>query len=156
MKKIIFACLLVMAGQLVSSQPLPGPASPSTAVEDDRAVLHALNAQFIRNFLHNDTVAHNAIIHPDFLCITGAGTVVERSDYMKGWAHGYDPGFYTHFEMRNEFIRVLGNTALVRAETYYSFMDNGKELFRSTVYTDTYLKIEGRWWCVQAQLTPVK
>ncbi len=123
---------------------------------NDRAQLSSLNAQFIQNFLHNDTVAHNKIIYKDFVCIVASGTVVNRSDYMKGWSHGYDPNFFKSFVMQNEFIRIFNNTALVRAETYYSFIEDGKEVYKTTIYTDTYLKIDGRWWCVQVQLTPKK
>src|SRR5262245_48179875 len=120
-----------------------------TNMNNDHAQLSALNHQFIQNFLRNDTVAHNKIIYKDFACVVASGAIVDRDNYMKGWSHGYDPGFYKSFVMQNEFIRIFGNTALVRAETYYSFIQDGKEVFNTTVYIDTYLKIDGRWWCVQ-------
>lgn len=133
-----------------------GKQSVTPNLKDDHAQLSALNHQFIQNFLHNDTVAHNKIIYKDFACVVASGAIVDRNTYMKGWSHGYDPGFYKSFVMQNEFIRIFGNTALVRAETYYSFMQDGKEVFNTIIYIDTYLKIDGRWWCVQVQLTPRK
>ena len=139
MQKIISS--LVLLSYLYSH------AQTSVNKPNDVAQLSALNAQFIQNFLHNDTVSHNKIIYKDFICIGGNGVPISRDDYMKGWSHGYDTSFYKSFKMQNELIRVMGNTALVRAETYYSFMENDKEVFKTTVYTDTYLKLNGRW-CV--------
>src|SRR4030095_254601 len=156
MLKIISFCLLIMQATGSYTQPNPDRRSVSNEINEDVAQLSALNAQFIQNFLHNDTVAHNKIIYKDFVCIIGNGTVVIRNDYMKGWSHGYDPSVYKSFVMQNEFIRVFGNTALVRAETPYTYIDKGKEISGTTIYIDTYIKLDGRWWCVQAQLTPKK
>lgn len=148
--------MLVMICLQSFSQTNSGKQSIKNGLNEDVAQLSALNAQFIQNFLHNDTVAHNKIIYKDFVCIVGNGAVISRDDYMKGWSHGYDPTLYKSFVMQDEFIRVFGNTALVRAETPYNYIDNGKEMSGTTVYTDTYIKINGRWWCIQAQLTPKK
>ena len=126
-------------------------------VEDqDRAALSALNAQFIKNFINNDTVAHNEIIHEDFMCIESSGRIVERGEYMKDWAHGYDSKVFTSFTIQDEFIRLFGNVALVRSKTVYTKIVDGKSVNGNSVYTDTYVKENGRWWCVQAQITGVK
>lgn len=154
LKVISIFLLLVIKGSLFA-QSNSGKQSV-TNKNDDHTQLSALNHQFIQNFLHNDTVAHNKIIYKDFMCVVASGAIVDRDNYVKGWSHGYDPQFYKSFVMQNEFIRIFGNTALVRAETYYSFIQDGQEVFNTTVYIDTYLKIDGRWWCVQAQLTPKK
>ena len=140
----------------LSAQTNSGKQSSKSKINEDLEQLSALNAQFIQDFLHNDTVAHNKIIYKDFVCIIGNGTVVNRDDYMKGWSHGYDASVYKSFLMQNELIRIFGNTALVRAETPYTYISNGKEISGTTIYTDTYIKLDGRWWCIQAQLTPKK
>ena len=156
MLKSISVCLFVMAGTQLFAQTNFGNQSTTKKLNEDVTQLSALNAQFIQNFLHNDTVAHNKIIYKDFVCIVGTGAVINRDDYMKGWSHGYDPAAYKSFTMQNEFIRVFGTTALVRAETFYTYIDNGKEITWKTIYTDTYIKLDGRWWCIQVQLTPKK
>jgi len=156
MLKSISCCLFVMAGTQLIAQTNFSTQTMTNKINEDVAQLSALNAQFIQDFLHNDTVAHNKIIYKDFVCILTNGTVINRDDYMKGWSHGYDPSLYKSFTMQNEFIRVFGATALVRAETPYTYIDNGKEISGTTIYTDTYIKIDGRWWCVQAQLTSKK
>ena len=156
MLKIISFFLPVIICLQSASQENSGKQSIKNKVNDDIGQLSALNAQFIQNFLHNDTVAHNKIIYKDFVCIVSNGAVINRDDYMKEWSHGYNPSLYKSFVMQNELIRVFGNTALVRAETPYTYIDNSKEISGTTVYTDTYIKLEGRWWCIQAQLTPKK
>ncbi len=49
-----------------------------------------------------------------------------------------------------EHIRIFGNTALVKSKTNYTKTANGETVKGSSVYTDTYIKENGRWWCVQA------
>lgn len=156
MHKIFSFCLQMMASMGLFAQPNPDKQSAVSNMPDDMAQLSRLNAQFIQNFLHNDTVAHNRIVYKDFVCIASNGKVVSRDAYMKEWAHGYDPSVYKSFVMQNELIRIIGNTALVRAETPYTYIDNGNEISGTTIYTDTYIKLDGRWWCVQAQLTSKK
>ena len=156
MIKILSYCLLMVASTGLFAQTNHSNQLVVSNIKDDMTQLRALNAQFIQNFLHNDTLAHNKIIYKDFVCITGNGKVVSRDEYMKEWAHGYDPSVYKSFVMQNELIRIIGNTALVRAETPYTYIKNGAEISGTTIYTDTYIKLDGRWWCVQAQLTPKK
>ena len=156
MGRSISFCLLIIVGLQLSGQTNSGKQPVTGTINDDLTRLSTLNAQFIQNFLHSDTVAHNKIIYKDFVCIAGNGKIVSREEYMKEWAHGYDRSGYTSFVMQNEMIRIVGNTALVTAETPYTYMKDGKELSGTTVYTDTYIKIDGRWWCIQAQLTPKK
>lgn len=127
-----------------------------TAVKTDKAVLSELNARFIRNFIAMDTVAHNEIIHPDFVCINSDGSVSERDEYMVAWASGFMTSGYSTFSITDEEIRVFGNMALVRSKTVYTKKFNGEIVYGNSIYTDTYIKESGRWWCVQAQLTPVR
>ena len=121
----------------------------------DSAELSALNKQFIENFVNQDIVRHNAIIHSDFVCIQGNGAIVPREEYMKGWVTGYEHSGYTDFTYTDERIRIFGNMALVRSKTVYTKKVDGKVVKGNSVYTDTYVKENGNWKCVQAQITPV-
>lgn len=121
----------------------------------DHERLSKLNAQFIDNFIKMDTNAHNLIIHRDFVCINGDGTISTREEYMKGWAQGYKNAGYTSFSITDENIRIFGNMALVRSKTVYTKQVNGQTVHGNSIYTDTYIKEGSRWWCVQAHITPV-
>lgn len=141
MKNILYTSLFV----LVTLQ--------LTAQETDIAALKKLNAKFIHNFVTNDTAAHNLIIHKDFICITSEGQSIDRQTYLNNWAHGFDG--YTYWDYRNEDIKVFGNTALVHSQNKYVVIKEGKEISGMSMYTDTYIKENGQWKCVQAQLSKV-
>jgi ketosteroid isomerase-like protein len=125
-------------------------------LNDDYSALSRLNAQFIRNFISGDAKAHEEIIHPDFVCIENDGSIVNRNDYLEAWADDYRKSALTSFSYTDEAIRIFGSTALVRSKTVYTKDVDGKAVSGNSVYTDTYVKENGRWQCVQAQITPVK
>jgi ketosteroid isomerase-like protein len=122
---------------------------------DDLKKLSALNAQFIKNFITEDTASHAKILHKDFVCIENAGVIAGREDYLNDWAHAYRDSNYISFTYSDEVIRIFGNTALVRSKTTSAKIVNGKEVRGHTIYTDTYVKEDGKWLCVQAHITPV-
>lgn len=134
---------------------LSGQAEAQTANKSDIALLSELNERFIKNFVTQDTTAHNEIIHKDFICINNDGSISGRAEYMNGWSNSYQKSGYTSFSYTDELIRIFGNTALVRSRTVYTKLKEGKVINGSSVYTDTYIKENGRWWCVQAQITPM-
>jgi len=117
--------------------------------------LRALNARFIHNFITNDVPGHDAILHPAFICITPAGARVSRADYLKAWATGFDAARIPYYDYRDERIDVFGDTALVRSTNKRVGLKDGVETVGMTMYTDTYLRRDGAWTCIQAQITPV-
>jgi hypothetical protein len=117
--------------------------------------LRALNARFIHNFITNDVPGHDAILHPGFICITPAGARVSRADYLKAWATGFDAARIPYYDYRDERIDVFGDTALVRSTNKRVGLKDGVETVGMTMYTDTYLRRDGAWTCIQAQITPV-
>jgi hypothetical protein len=121
----------------------------------DLAQLKKLNARFIHNFVTNDTVSHSKIAHRSFLLITSKGGKVSRKDYLNEWAHGFDPKVYAYWDYRDELISIYGSYALVRAVTKFRIVKDSKETEGMTRYTDSYIKENGEWKCVQAQLTSV-
>jgi hypothetical protein len=144
MKKFMNALALVIFPVLASGQ------NSST----DEKTLIKLNDDFIRNFVNNDTVAHNLIIHPSkFLLINADGALVDRKTYMMNWSRGYDKKVLPEFEYRDTEVRLFGTMAIVIAKTHFRVQRDGKWGTGETRYADTYIKENGRWWCVQAHLT---
>ena len=124
-----------------------------TPIEHD--VLRALNRRFIHNFVTNDVSSHDAILHPEFTSITPGGAHVDRRMYLVEWAGGFDPAVILYWDMRDERITVFDNVALVCATNKWIRRINGANRIGMTCYTDTYLRVDGKWLCIQAQLTPV-
>ena len=117
--------------------------------------LSALNARFIHNYITNDVPSHDAITHPNFTVINSSGRYQKKADYLNDWATGFHPDIVTYFDVRDERIDVFGDTALVRATNKHTFVSDGEETTGMTTYTDTYVRENDQWLCVQAQLTPV-
>jgi len=128
----------------------------ATIEKTDSEQLSGLNAQFIKNFINGDVRSHNEIIHKNFVCIESNGSVIDRETYMNEWATDFANSGYTSFSYGDEQIRIFGNTALVRSTTTYTKIVDRKNITGHSVYADTYIKENGRWWCVQAHITPVK
>lgn len=123
---------------------------------DDQQALSQLNAQFIQNFITQNVAAHDTLIHPDFVCIQPNGEIVGREQYLSDWATDYENSGLDTFTYADEHIRIFGNIALVRSKTTATKRVDGKITTGESVYTDTYWKENGRWRCVQAQMTPVR
>lgn len=136
---------------------MPGIAIASFAQSSkDEATLLSINRQFIRNFLNNDTVEHNKIIHcSNFLFIGTNGKLLDRNEYMQAWAHGYDKTIMPEFDLEEVHIRMFNDMALIVARTKDKKIKDGSYVMGETTYTDTYIKEKGEWKCVQVQLTRV-
>jgi hypothetical protein len=130
--------------------------SQASEPEPDSLTLSNLNRQFIENFIRQDTTRHSQIIDPDFVCIESDGAIVPRNVYMQDWATAYTKSGYTSFSITDEKIRIFGSTALIRSKTVYTKNSNGKTVRGNSIYTDTYHKQDGKWKCIQAQITPVR
>jgi len=121
----------------------------------DLADLRALNARFIQNWVTRDVASHDAITHPRFICLGSTGAYTAKPAYLRYWATGFDPDVTVYWDVRDERIDVFGDVALVRATNKHVDIRSGREVVGMTAYTDTYLRENGRWLCIQAQLTPV-
>jgi ketosteroid isomerase-like protein len=140
-------------------RPTRTAAEPGTATvaENDDALteLKTLNARFIHNFVTNDVGSHDAMLHPRFISMTPSGARVSRQDYLRRWATGFDPGVIVYWDVRDELITIFDDVALVRATNKATIRQGGTERTGMSTYTDTYLRENGEWKCIQAQITTV-
>ena len=127
-------------------------AAPRPAHDDLVAELRALNARFIHNYVTNDVESHDAMMHPDFICIGPRGIRQNRADYLKQWATQFDPEVVVYWDVRDEVITIIDNVALVRSTNKRTIRQDGKDTTSMSTYTDTYLFQERQWKCIQAQI----
>jgi ketosteroid isomerase-like protein len=123
--------------------------------DESMRALKAINARFIHNFVTKDVAAHDALLHPDFLYIRSNGARVDRASYLRNWATGFDPEVIVYWDTRDERITVVGDTALVRSTNREVVRQDGRETAGMWTYTDVYVRENGVWRCLQAQITPV-
>jgi ketosteroid isomerase-like protein len=119
---------------------------------DPMADLKALNARFIHNYVTNDVSSHDAMMHPDFICIGPRGIRQNRADYLKQWATQFDPEVVVYWDVRDEVITIVDNVALVRSTNKRTIRRGGEDTTSMSTYTDTYLFQKGEWKCIQAQI----
>src|SRR5262245_32497429 len=133
--------------------------SQGTSIKESRndvADLTSINEQFIRNYLNNDTVAHNKIIHPDkFLIVRSDGSLMNRKDYMLEWSKGYNKETIPEFQMLEPIVRVFGDMAVITAKTRFKYRKDGQWVIGESRYSDTYIRENGQWRCVHVQLTKI-
>jgi ketosteroid isomerase-like protein len=120
--------------------------------DDLVAELRALNARFIHNYVTNDVASHDAMMHPDFICIGPQGTRQNRADYLRQWATQFDPEVVVYWDVRDEVITIIDNVALVRSTNKRTIRRDGTDTTSMSTYTDTYLFQKGEWKCIQAQI----
>lgn len=119
------------------------------------AELRALNRLFIHNYVTNDVASHGAILHPDFAYMSSEGRRVDRVAYLQSWAAGFDPDVIVYWDMRDEDITIAGDTAIVRATNKYVERTGGGGETGMASYTDVYVRENGRWLCIHAQISNV-
>lgn len=125
----------------------------------ERVMLIKLNNQFIQNWITVDSAAHNKILHRDFICVLANGMIIDRKTYLEEWVNtfAYNPAACADFTHGVNEVRIFGDCALIVGYTRYKIRStSGAWEQRTTPYTDTYIKFEGKWLCVQAQLTPLR
>lgn len=156
-KAALSATALVICGCATA-----GPSDVSATVAADylsspkaMADLREINDRFIENFIRNDVKAHDTLLHPAFLHIDPDGRRTDRAKYLRDWATGFDPAVIPYWDVRDELITLVGSTALVRSTNKYIVMRNGNPVEAMASYTDTYVFLEGRWLCIQAQINRV-
>ena len=153
----IFLTLLLFIALNACNNLYPNkPKMTETNQAQDREILSQLNAQFIKNYVTQDVKAHSELIHQDFVCIENSGKIIGREEYLKNWATDYQNSGMDSFTYTDEHIRIFGHTALVRSKSVFTYQKDGHLVSGYSVYTDTYVKEDGRWKCVQAHMTPVR
>ncbi len=117
--------------------------------------LRKLNQRFIHNFVTDDVPSPDAILHPQFRSVTPTGAHVDRPSYLRYWATDFDPAVIVYWDMRDERITLMGDTAFVGATNRWMRVIKGVETVGMTCYTDTYIRTPSGWLWGLAQLTLV-
>lgn len=129
----------------LAAMPFLGRATSAAASDED--VIRELNAGYVRAFLKSDADWYDRHLTPDFMCILTTGAMVDRATFLENARKPHSVLSYDLSEVR---IRQHGDVALVSALGSWTRKDGttGK-----TRYVDIWVRKDGAWKAVSAQLT---
>jgi ketosteroid isomerase-like protein len=117
------------------------------ALDTDRRTLEQLNQEYIAAFMNADVEWYRKHLADDFVCIESDGPVLQKQQFLANTAKGPDVADY---KLEHVDVRIYGDVGLVRATGLWTSKGGSKGLSR---YLDVYLKQQGEWKTVSAQIT---
>jgi uncharacterized protein (TIGR02246 family) len=144
---ICFLSLILFAAVTMSAQ--------QAKAESDAAVsqtLQAMEQAWLNAEKNHDAAAFEKIVADDWIAITPDGksqTRIERATEIKG-AHT------TSATMGNMKVRVFGDTAVVTGTDDETTIEDGKKSTDHYVWTDVFVKRNGKWLAVASQTAQIK
>lgn len=113
----------------------------------DQQTLERLNQEYVDAFMKADVEWYREHLADDFVVIESDGSVLNKEQFLRNTVRGPDVSDYKLHEVD---IRIYGNTALVRATGVWTREDGKMGMSR---YIDVYVRQNGRWKTVSAQIT---
>lgn len=120
-----------------------------TTLIDDVEILKQLNHDYVQSFLNSDAKRYDELIAENFICIEPDGQLYDRAAFLEAAAH---PVAVDYFRVEAVEIRVFGDFAQITARTPYK-MPSGRE--GVSRYIDCWIKRDGQWQAVSAQITGI-
>ncbi|HTF31576.1 MAG TPA: nuclear transport factor 2 family protein [Flavitalea sp.] len=122
----------------------------SLAQQTDSLEVSRLNKNWIASYAKRDTTTMNRILAEDFRMISPKGKILSKSDLIKNIGN---PENLTIATIDSSSVRILGTTALVVGYVSFSSKTKTESAKGRNVYSDLYIKRDGRWTAVSAQVT---
>ena len=141
MKPFVFAAVC-----LVTTAAVAAPSS------DEQALMDIEN----RNsdaYLHGDVKAVEALLDERYTLTNSRALVTHRDDDLKELRAG-DPK-YTEFRTHDMQARTWGDTGVVIGIVSLKGTSGGKAFDADMRFTDTFVRTNGAWKMVAAQVTPI-
>ena len=135
----------VFAASLIA-MPFFGHVSRAAGGTDEETI-RELNAGYVRAFLNSDAGWYDRHLTPDFMCILTSGAVMDRAAFLENAKKAH---IVLSYDLSEVGIRVHGDAALVTALGTWRRRDGATGRTR---YIDVWVRKDGAWKAVSAQLT---
>ena len=143
-------CVLsLLLSAAVSAQPKQGKADSDAAVPQ---ILQAIEQAWLNAEINHDTAAFERLVADDWIAITPDGknqTKTERAAEIKS-------GHIDSATLGDMKVRVFGDTAVVTGTDDENTMTDGKKSSEHYVWTDVFVKRNGKWLAVASQTAQIK
>jgi hypothetical protein len=118
--------------------------------QSDSLELVKLNRGYVDSFMHGDAAWYEAHLAPEFECLCPDGSIVRRADFIAGSAK---PMTQRSFSLDSVRVKLNGDVAVITAITPFVRADGTSGTNR---YTDIWVRRNGKWMTLQAQITPIR
>jgi ketosteroid isomerase-like protein len=119
----------------------------ATMTTSDLDLLRTLNQAYLDNVLHGDVEGFRRILADDFLASLPDGALLTKEQFL---ARTGGPRTLSRLTADDVRIRVLGQIAIIHAETHFTTLGGQEGRGR---YTDIWEKRAAGWLAVAAHVT---
>lgn len=140
---VIAAAALVAAGASAAKAREPSSMSAAQTLTADQRAVMDLDTRFQAAVKANDAATQDAILHPDYILITGRGALYTRAEQLRDAREKT-----TVYEIQDEeeqYVRVTGDTAVVTALLHIKGVRGGTQIDYRLWFSDTYVRTPAGW-----------
>lgn len=114
------------------------------------ATVRVLNQQYIAAARTNDAEWFSRNVADDAVIVLGGGRRLRKPEFLALLQN--EPKLYRSLAVQDVTLRAFGNMVQVDADAPWELADGTTGVSR---YIDTWVRLEGRWQAVSAQVTPL-
>src|SRR5262245_32345471 len=150
MKRILTIAILATAmSSLALAQTSDKKATPSSKAEQD---VMKVSDEIIEAFGHTDIAALDRLLADDYI-ITQSFGITSKAQLMDAWKSGRLK--YTSASDKDRSVRVYGDTAVTTGIFTLKGQNPNGDFTSNTRFTAVFVKQQGRWRLVAAQLSDI-
>ena len=150
MRLLILVATLLTASPLASQQvqPTKKKSAESVKATPTERLLYALENEWAQGVVRRDAAVVRRLVAPKWIYSDESGTM-NREQGIAAFTSGTD----TVATAGNDDMRavVYGNTAIVTGILWMKGRGSGGAFEHRYRYTDTWMKLGGRWQCIASQ-----
>jgi hypothetical protein len=144
----VLAIALVAAGAGVDAQQAAATASAAPQGDVEQELIR-LQRQWAAAVVNKDGAVMDRILADDFVVTGPTGHVSSRAELIDMIVGGVSQ--VESLEVDNMFVHVYPNTAVIFGRSTYKTRPGRADLAGSYRWTNTYVRLEGRWRCIASQ-----
>jgi ketosteroid isomerase-like protein len=148
----LFAFVTIVTVVLVSGLPAVGEGQSSSRHTAEQQI-RALTNELVQADLKTDTAFLDKHLSEDYTIVHGDGKKLTKAQEIESFKTA--DRHYDSFDIREEEIRVYGDTAIVRMLVSLKGTVNGKPFSGDVRTIRIWVKQDGNWRAVAAQATRV-
>lgn len=118
--------------------------------KDDREIIAELNRKWIASYATRDTTTIQRVLADDFIMISPKGVKLDKHEVMSMIA---STEVETAATIDSTRITMFGDIALLVGYIHFTQKSSAVTLHGSNVYSDMYVKRNGKWQAVSAHVT---